>query len=321
MAPGTARSRGAIPLGRAFVTTGGGHRVAYVEAGDGPDLVLIHGALMTLEDMWLGPMQALARHFHVVAVDRPGHGASTRGRLSAASPWRQAEILGDAIDALGLRRPVVVGHSFGGAVALSLGISRPERIAGVLALAPIAFPELRLEQVLFGPRSVPISGDALAQGAAASVDPLLLPLLWRAMFLPQPMPEAFAAQFPFGWARRPEAMIANGEDAVALWQGLTRSAFSHAGCRAAVHIIAGDADLVVNPRLHGRTAARLIPGARFENLEGVGHMVHHVRVEAVVEAARALAGRSTQAMPPQPLRFGGTDAPKPRAFVHTRGEA
>src|SRR3954464_9993023 len=96
---------------RRFVDMPGGHRIAYAEAGRGPDLVLIHGALMVLEDMWLGPMTALARHFRVVAFARPGHAASARARLVEASPWRQAKILGNAMRALGLTRPVVVGHS------------------------------------------------------------------------------------------------------------------------------------------------------------------------------------------------------------------
>ncbi|AWN41864.1 alpha/beta fold hydrolase [Methylobacterium durans] len=277
------------PVARAVVTTPSGHRVAYVEAGEGPDLVLIHGALMVLDDMWLGPMSVLARHFRVIAFDRPGHGGSSRARLADATPWRQAEILGEAMDALGLRRPLVAGHSFGGAVALALGLGRPEALAGVLALAPICFPEARLEQVLFGPRAVSISGDMLAHGPGAALDSALLPLLWRAMFLPQRMPEVFAARFPFAYARRPEAMIANGEDAAALWPGLTRSAFAYATCRCPVHVLTGNADLVVSPHLHGRTAARLIPGARHDALDGVGHMLHHARADAVVAAALGLA--------------------------------
>ena len=273
---------------RSFVEVPGGHRIAYAEAGRGPDLVLIHGALMVLEDMWLGPMTALARHFRVVAFDRPGHGASTRARLVDASPWRQAEILGDAMRALGLTRPVVVGHSFGGAVALSLAMSRPEAIAGVVALAPICFPELRLEQVLFGPRAVPGAGDALAHTAGLAADSAILPLLWRAMYLPQAMPPRVAAEYPFAWTRRPGPMIANGEDAASLWPALTRSALSYATCRAPVHILAGDADIVVSPHLHAANAARLIPGARDDRLPGIGHMVHHARIDAVIEAARAM---------------------------------
>ena len=54
--------------------------ITYAETGTGPDLVAIHGTLMCLEDMWLGPVPALAEHFRVIAVDRPGHGFSLRPR-------------------------------------------------------------------------------------------------------------------------------------------------------------------------------------------------------------------------------------------------
>lgn len=281
----------ATPPDRRVVRASGGRGIAYVEAGSGPDLVLIHGALLTLEDMWLGPMTALSRHFRVIAVDRPGHGASDRIRLCDGSPWTQAEIIRDAVQALDLHKPVIVGHSFGGAVALSYGMSFPDEIAGVVALAPVCFPELRLEHLLFAPRAVPVLGDALAFTGGAAMDAVLMPLLWRTMFLPQQMPPRFAAEFPFDWARRPAPMIANGEDAAALWLGLTRSALGYAACRVPVHILGGDADLVVGNMLQGWNAARLIPEARFDLISGAGHMLHHFHIDEVSAAARAIAGR------------------------------
>ena len=47
-------------------------------------------------------------------------------------------------------------------------------------------------------------------------------------------------------------------------------------------------DIVVNPHLHGENAARMIPGARFDKLAGIGHRVHHARLDAVLDAARAM---------------------------------
>ncbi|MGV7034600.1 alpha/beta fold hydrolase [Methylobacterium symbioticum] len=263
--------------------------IAWVEAGAGPDLILVHGALMCLEDMWLGPMAALARHFRVVAIDRPGHGASGHARLADGSLWRQAGILRGLAGRIGLERPVVAGHSFGGAVALAYGLAYPDATRGIVAMAPIAFPEPRLEQVLFGPRAVPVGGDLLS-ALLGPADALLLPLLWRAMFLPQGMPERFAAAFPFGLASRPDRLVAEGENANLLWPDLARSVAAYPTCRVPVHILGGDRDIVTNQSLHGRGAALMIPGARLHWLPGQGHMLHHFRPDAVVEAALAVAG-------------------------------
>ncbi|CAA2100616.1 4,5:9,10-diseco-3-hydroxy-5,9, 17-trioxoandrosta-1(10),2-diene-4-oate hydrolase [Methylobacterium bullatum] len=276
---------------RRFLDIPDGPRIAYIEAGSGPDLILVHGALMTLDDMWLGPMEALSRHFRVVAIDRPGHGDSEHVRLSDASVWRQAEIVRDVSRGLGLRRPVLVGHSFGGAVCLAFGMAYPDDTGGVVAISPICFPELRLEQVLFGPRASPMGGDALSRMLAGS-DALLMPLLWRAMFLPQPMPARFSAEFPFGLAGQSRRLVADGENANMLWSDLSRSALGYATCRVPAAILCGSADIVTNPLLHGRQAARLIPDATFRWLHGLGHMLHHFEVDAVVGAALEIQRRS-----------------------------
>ena len=275
---------------RKFIRTPAGRTLRYAEAGAGPDLLLIHGTLTTLDDMRLGPMEALSKHFHVVAVDRPGHGGSDHARLADASPWAEAATIRGAAHALALRRPVICGHSFGGAVALAYGMAYPDEVAGIVAMAPICFPELRLEHLLFGGRAVPVWGDILAGAMGSSLDPAMLALLWRAMFLPQAMPARFAAEFPFALAGRPEQTVTEGENAVALWPGLARSALAYGNCRVPVRVLGGDADIVVNTLAHGCLAAQMIPGARFELLPGIGHMLHHFRVDAVEAAVRAVAG-------------------------------
>lgn len=262
--------------------------IAYAETGSGPDLVAIHGALMCLEDLWLGPVPALSEHFRVVAVDRPGHGFSLRPRGRGADIWDQAARIRDAVRILGLERPVILGHSFGGAVALAYGMLYPDEIAGIVALAPICFPELRLEQMLFGPRAVPLGGDLLSRLLNRSSDPALLRLLWNAMFLPQAMPERFRDAFPFDLAGRAAQLTAEGEDAGWLWPALTRSAQRYPTLRVPTHILCGSADLVVNTFAQGYAAARLIPGAQFTSLHGTGHMVSHFHAEAIVRAARSM---------------------------------
>ena len=294
-------------MARRTVDLGQGRSLAYAEAGEGPALVLIHGTLMALEDMWLALMPILSRRFRVIAVDRPGHGLSRRRRSVDASPWRQAETIHDAMRAIGVARPLMVGHSFGGTVALCHGLRFPDETAGILALAPLCFPEIRLEQMLFGPRFTPGLGEVLAPLLAGTADPALLPLLWRAIFLPQIMPQGFAERFPFALASGPERMIAEGEDAVSVWPALTRAAMAYGTCTVPVRILGGTADLVVNNALHGGLAARMMPGAGFDWVPGAGHMLHHFHqdiVSATVERLADVGASRGQGSPGEPADAG-----------------
>ena len=266
----------------------GGRSIAYVEAGSGPAVVLIHGTLTLLEDMWLGLAPALIPEHRVISLDRPGHGRSRRRRIVDASPWRQAAIIHDALEEIGVVDPVIVGHSYGATVAMCYGLAYPATTRGVVALAPLCFPEIRLEQMLFGPRSVPGLGDGLARLLAAGLDPVLLPLLWQAIFVPQVMPRPFAANFPFASAAGPSRMSIEGEDAMAAGPALALAAMAYAACQVPARILGGTNDIVVQNAMHGRRAAMLMPMGRFDWVPGVGHMLHHVAQEEVCEAIREL---------------------------------
>jgi pimeloyl-ACP methyl ester carboxylesterase len=262
--------------------------LAYSQAGRGPDVVLIHGSLVSRQDMLLGPASRLAEQFRVTAFDRPGHGES--GRYGpTGSPWRQAREAHAACRALGLERPVIVGHSFGGAVALAYGQQFPEHTGGVLALAPICLPELRLEHLLFGPRALPGIGLLLTEALSRTLDPVLLPVLWRAMFLPQEVPDRYQALFPFPQAGAPSRTRADGEDAALLNAGLALTALNAFRCEIPVRVLAGDRDMVVNNRLHGAALAALLSDGGYAELPGLGHMLHHFAQDRIAETVAELA--------------------------------
>ena len=272
------------PLGRRLVPAGPGRELAAVEAGSGQPVILIHGALTLIDDMVLGPFDALAQRYRVAAFDRPGYGGSERLSPADATPWAQAALIHDAAVAMGLERPVVAGHSFGGAVAVAYGLLFPEETAGVVAMAPIVLPEPRLELFLFGPRATPMYGGILARQSRATIDRALLPILWRAMFLPQKMPDRYLRDFPFDLCAREETTIAEGEEAVAIASSLWRSVWSYPTMKPPMVILAGDSDVVINNTLHSAMLSRLAPRSRMISLRGMGHMLHHFEIDAVIGA-------------------------------------
>ena len=248
--------------------------------------MLIHGTLVTLEDPVIALMEELSADHRVTAVDRPGHGLSTRPRHHGTLA-HQTSFLRQTFKRLQLQRPILVGHSAGATVAAAYALEYPDEVTGTICLAPIVLPELRLEHVLFGPRAIPFGGDLLAAAVGPLMDASLNPLLWRAMFLPQRMPERFAAAFPFELAGKARDMQALAEESTALIPDLLNRLARFRSCPVPTAILTGDRDLVVNP-LHGRMLARLLPNAFHRSLPGVGHMVHHFAASEVADTVRQM---------------------------------
>src|SRR5919199_1883829 len=83
------------------------------QMGRGRDVLFVHGALTTSHDWERSPVTALAGRRRLTMIDRPGHGRSNRPRL-AGTPRDQARQILAGVEAFGVRRPLVVAHSYGG---------------------------------------------------------------------------------------------------------------------------------------------------------------------------------------------------------------
>jgi pimeloyl-ACP methyl ester carboxylesterase len=103
-------------------------------APDRPTALLIHGFGNSLQSFRLLAPE-LADTFYVVAVDMPGFGLSAKPADRDYHNPAQAEIMGDFMRALGLKRVVVGGHSLGGAIALRVALNEPE-VVGLVLMNP-----------------------------------------------------------------------------------------------------------------------------------------------------------------------------------------
>ncbi len=116
-----------------------GIRLSFLERGvkfrNQPSLVLIHG-LMGCVETFIPFIDALPEDVHVIAIDLPGAGQSERRDDIDASLYRTAKLVGKTIDALKLEKPILVGHSHGGAVALSLAAHKRDAFTSLVLLSP-----------------------------------------------------------------------------------------------------------------------------------------------------------------------------------------
>lgn len=111
-----------------------GHERAYVKAGEGPALLLIHG-LGCDSSTWRPVIEGLARHYTVIAPDLLGHGASDKPRADY-SLGGFANGMRDLLTVLGIDKVTVVGHSLGGGVAMQFAYQFPERTQRMVLVAP-----------------------------------------------------------------------------------------------------------------------------------------------------------------------------------------
>jgi pimeloyl-ACP methyl ester carboxylesterase len=221
----------------------------------------------------------------VILVDRPGHGWSKRSPdVDGASPARQAAMLSEMLDRLGIERAVIVAHSFAGAVATALALDHPRRVAGLVLIAPVLYPWSTGIAWYYSVAATPVIGPLFARTLALPVGVLLMQPTVALVFAPQLAPPSYAQRAAIPLVLRPRNFIANARDVSGLLAVVTVQAPRYGEIKAPTVIITGDRDTVVPPEIHSRALAAALPHSRLVVLEGIGHMPHHVAADAVVAA-------------------------------------
>jgi pimeloyl-ACP methyl ester carboxylesterase len=270
-----------------------GVRLHYSDRGAGQPIVLIHGNAVSGDD-WntSGVADLLLRDGHrVIVFDRPGFGHSERPRGRAWTAMQQAELLHKALKQLGIERPVVVGHSWGTIVALSMAVRRPADTAGLVLLSGYYFWTLRPDALLVAAGAIPVLGDVLRYTVSPWLGRLLMPLQKRAMFSPAAVTEPFKREYSDAMALRPSQIRATSMDGALMIPGALRLRRRYDELSMPVLIMAGSGDKIVFKRNAERLQAS-IPGSDLRVVEGAGHMVHHSAPRRVVEAIRSVAAAS-----------------------------
>jgi pimeloyl-ACP methyl ester carboxylesterase len=273
-----------------FVTVEG-VRLRYLEAGDGPPILLLHGNGAMAEDFVIsGVFARLARTHRVVAFDRPGFGFSERPRRRTWTAAAQAALIIAALPLVGVTRPVVVGHSWGALVALAMALDQPAWVAGIALLGGPLMPERRRDIWLFTLPAVPVVGDVLVHTIWPALGRWTWPRLVRQLFAPAPVTEGFARLFPTKLALRPSQLRAGAADLATMFGSAEALAARAGRLDLPVLILSGEGDVIVDPRRHSVVMHEMI-GGELCLIAGAGHMVHHTAPEEVAAAIeRVCAG-------------------------------
>lgn len=284
----TARVQAAHPpVGRMVEVNG--HDVHVLTSGaDGPPVLMIHGASANAREFSWTLAPRLENGHRIFMADRPGHGYSARPRM-AEDLAVQARQMAGVLDALAPRETaVLVGHSFGGAVALRVALDRPELVKGLVLLAPVthdwgggghAWYNRLAASSLVGPvfsQLVPVVGPAQVQAGIAEV------------FDPTPAPGDYFERSGIGLLFRPPNFRANARDVRALEAQLAEQSRRYGDLRVPITVFSGSGDRVITPKKHVGRLKKQVP-VDLVILPHEGHMPHHGEGAAVANAIRRLA--------------------------------
>lgn len=257
------------------------------ERGAGPAVILIHGAGANARELMITLGLALDDRARVIALDRPGFGGSP-GFSSRARLARHADAVAALIEAEGLDRPVVVGHSYGAAVALRLAIDHPDSASGLVLLGPATHGYVGPVAWHNYVAATPVLGPAFCRLLVPIAGPLMLEGGVRATFAPEPAPPGYAANAGIGLLFRPRNFRANALDLAVVNAELAAQEPSYGDIAIPVAVIAGDEDRTVRTASHAEPLAAALPDARLAVLPGGGHMPHYGGREIVLEHVDAL---------------------------------
>ncbi|MBI4822264.1 MAG: alpha/beta fold hydrolase [Deltaproteobacteria bacterium] len=270
------------PAERSLESKHAGVSIRVAELGQGPHIVMIH-PWGTHMGIWSDVAHELSKSAHVLLLDLPGHGKSSKppGRYPLR---RMALAVIDVMDGVGIERAIIVGNSLGGATAIELARSRPDRVDGLVLLA--------------APGGAPVP-DVIRRGLRSFTHPSHL-----ATF-------ADAGWIVGWWMLVPGSPIAARlrDDMLALRRGPEIDSWARATYSALIEaadydpplesihvpavVLQGQSDIVVWPS-SGRRLAERLPNARLVEIEGCGHFLELECPFEVLREIERIAGIATK---------------------------
>ncbi|KNG95550.1 alpha/beta fold hydrolase [Pseudaestuariivita atlantica] len=279
------------PIGRILDVDG--HPVHAWVKGSGPDVVLIHGSSGNLRDFTHSFAGRLTDRYRVIAFDRPGLGYTPEMAPGGDSMKAQAALLQKAAAQLGANRPIVVGQSLGGAVALAWATYTPDTLAALVTISGVSHPWTTPLSTYYKVLSNPVGQHTVVPLMTAFVPESTIEASIKSIFDPFPVPDGYADYVGARLTLRRASLRANADQRARLLSDVkTQSQLYGSAITVPVEVVHGTEDSTVGPELHVPQMERDVPQTRVTLIAGAGHMPHHTHPDPVVAAIDSAAARA-----------------------------
>ena len=287
------RAEAAAPARGQIITVNGSPMHVVVTGPKGaPDLVLIHGSNGHTRDMSFALAAKLASDFRIFIIDRPGLGYSAAITPKGDSLRAQAKQIADTAAAMGAEKPIVMGHSYGGSVALAWATYMPERIAALVPVAAASHPWDTPLDPLYRIGSNPVLGPLVLPLLPALVSESYIERALGDIFAPDTVPDGYFDYFVPKLSLRYRSMRATSFQRANLLAEIKAMAPLYPALALPVESVHGTKDITVGLSIHAEKLVADVPHAVLTRAEGHGHMLQHSAQDMVVAAIHRAAARA-----------------------------
>jgi pimeloyl-ACP methyl ester carboxylesterase len=273
-------------MGRLLVAQGVGAHV--IEVGQGPDVLLVHGAASNAREL-LAALDGRLDGLRLLAPDRPGLGYS---KIPAKSHELgvQAAFIAEILAQTASGPVVAVGHSWGSGVILRLALDYPQLVNALVLIAPASHPWQQKFNIINKLACVPLIGDLLVWTLPALLGPHLMAAGIAKGFAPGPVvPADYGNKIGTPLFFRPKSFKTNAADMEAGSYEMGLQAKRYGTLTLPVTVISGQGDVIVYNAIHAAGLARDIPHAKCYRVPNAGHMPHWVNPDLVATVVRSYA--------------------------------
>ena len=268
----------------------GSTRLHYVDQGQGPAIVMIHGIAGNLQNFTYGLATPLAQTHRVICIDRPGYGYSKRSFNADTSLEAQADIIVSLLDHLQIESAVFVGHSLGGTISLAAAQRHPDRVRALALIAPLThLPEAHLPAFKALDLPSPLIRFILGWTLAIPGTLYRMSLSLKIIFGPERAPRDFAIRGGGILSLKPQTFITASSDVQNAIQSMPAIEAAYANMKTPVHVLFAHEDRILDCKQNGEDLPSRIPGAQITLVTG-GHMLPVTQVEVCVQFIEGVAG-------------------------------
>jgi pimeloyl-ACP methyl ester carboxylesterase len=268
----------------------GSTRLHYVDQGQGPAIVMIHGIAGNLQNFTYGLATTLAQTHRVICIDRPGYGYSKRSFNADTSLEAQADIIVSLLDHLQIESAVFVGHSLGGTISLAAAQRHPDRVRALALIAPLThLPEAHIPAFKALDLPSPLIRFILGWTLAIPGTLYRMSLSLKIIFGPERAPRDFAIRGGGILSLKPQTFITASSDVQNAIQSMPAIEVAYANMKTPVHVLFAHEDRILDCKQNGEDLPSRIPGAQITLVTG-GHMLPVTQVELCVQFIEGVAG-------------------------------